>query len=123
MSASILDLVASHAGITKTQARQAVTSALRQLHRTAVTREEGVTASLMEARFNFGSEACYHIGGLLEHQRVHCDPELPWAEVLMRFDPDTQKYRALIDYWLAKGGDHEPVDGWREGDDYGSGPA
>lgn len=109
MSASILEFAASHAGITPRQARYAVASALRSLHREAITRQEGVTAAVVETRFNFGIEACYHICGLFEHQRLNCDHDLPWSETLMRFAPETRKYRALIDYWLANGGDPEPL--------------
>jgi hypothetical protein len=109
MKPSLLRTAASHAGITELQAQQAITSALRSLHRVAVTSQEGLTSSLLETRFNFGAEAAYHLAGLLEHQRLHCDPELPWGETLKRMAPETRIYHALIDRWLAGDGDPEPL--------------
>ena len=105
---SILDLAAAHAGITNDQARRAVISALRSLHKAAVTSHMGVTSSLLETRFNFGSEAAFHLAGLFEHQRLHCDHELPWSETLKRMSLDDMDYLALIDHWLAGDSDSEP---------------
>ena len=48
MSAPLLNLAASHAGITPEQARLAVTSALRSLHRVALTDPKGLTAVALE---------------------------------------------------------------------------
>lgn len=107
--ASPLELAASHAGITPEQARQAVASALRSLHRVARTAPEGLTAVALECRLNFGSEACYHLFGMLEIERLADDHELPWSETLLRLDPQMSKYAALMDAWLADGGDHEPL--------------
>ena len=109
MQPSILELAASHSGISHEQARRAVTSALRSLHKAAVTTQEGVTNSLLETRFNFGVEACYHLAGLFEHQRVNCDNDIPWSETLTRMAPETRVYRALVDRWLAGDGDPEPL--------------
>ena len=106
---SLLDRAAADAGITREAAWQAVASALRSLHRVALTDPRGLTAVALEARFNFGSEACYHLFGLLELERTSEDHEIPWSETLLRLDPQMKVYRALIDRWRANGGDPEPV--------------
>lgn len=116
MRTSSLDLAAQHAGISTRQARQAITSALRSLHQIAVTDRKGLTAVATECRFNFGPEACFHLFGLLELQRLVADPELPWSETLLRMDPQITKYRALLDVWLANGGDPEPLHTSERGD-------
>lgn len=106
---SPLELTAAHAGITPEQARQAVASALRSLHRVARTTPEGLTAVALECRMNFGAEACYHLFGMLEMERLADEHDLPWSETLLRLDPQMSKYAAVIDAWLAGGGDHEPL--------------
>jgi hypothetical protein len=56
---------------------------------------------VLECYFNVGGQAVYHLGGLLEEARVHCDPALPWAETMMRFDPAAGRRHSLfISEWL-----------------------
>jgi len=105
-----LQLAASHAGITCEQARQAIASALRSLHKIARTNPSGLTAVALECDLSFGTEACYHLFGLIEMERLKEDHDLPWSETLLRIDPKMSKYAALMDMWLADGGDHEPLE-------------
>jgi hypothetical protein len=109
VSSSLIDLAASHAGITPEQAGRAITSALRSLHKVALTDPKGLTAVALESRLNFGAEACYHLFGLLEEERLRENHDLPWSETLLRLDSRMHVYRALVDLWLAGGGDHEPA--------------
>ncbi len=95
-----LEQVAAEAGISKHQARQAVTAALRALHRVAVTDPKGATAALMESYFCFGGEACFHVFGLLEEARTHGDPDLPWSETIERFAPQLRPYASVVDKWV-----------------------
>lgn len=107
MTDSVCALAASHAEITPEQAQRAVTSALRSLHRVALTQPRGLTDVALEARIEFGEEACYHLFGLLELERLKEDHELPWSETLLRIDPHMQVYRVLVDRWLNEGNDNE----------------
>jgi hypothetical protein len=109
MADSLARLAASHAGITPEQAVQAVTSALRSLHRIALTDPKGLTAAALEARLAFGAEACYHLCGLLEEECLKHGHESPWSETLLRMDPSMRTYRALVQRWLAGDGDPEPL--------------
>ena len=95
------EAIALEAGITASQVRIAATAVLRALHRFAVVEPAGVTAALMEAHFPFGQEACYHFSGILEAQRLGCDPELPWSETTRRFAPNLRAYHSVIEQWLA----------------------
>jgi hypothetical protein len=95
-----IEAIAQEAAVSPAQVQQVATAVLRALHRTAVTNQEGLTAAVMETRFCFGPEACYHFTGLLEHQRTESDPELPWSETIMRLDPRLRAYRAILDKWL-----------------------
>lgn len=94
-----IEAIAQEAGVLPSQVQVVATAVLRALHRTAITGERGLTAAVMESRFCFGPEACYHFTGLLEHQRTESDPDLPWSETIMRFDPRLKVYRAILDRW------------------------
>ena len=73
---------------------------LRSLHRTALTDARGLTAAVLESYYCLGAEACYHLTGLLEEQRLSVDPDLPWSETTRRFAPHVRVYRAIVDKWL-----------------------
>lgn len=81
-------------------ARAAVGSALRMLHRVAVTDPRNVTAALTEAYYLFGPEACYHFAGLLEVSRTETDPDIPWSETINRFAPHLRPYRGVVERWM-----------------------
>ena len=92
--------MATEAGVTEDQVRRVAVAVLRSLYRTALTDPEGLTAAVMETYFCFGAESCYHLTGLLEHQRTMSDPELPWPETIQRFAPQLRVYDAIVDAWL-----------------------
>jgi len=82
------------------QVQQIATAVLRELHRIAFCDERNVTAALIQCYLNFGKEACYHLGGLLEEQRINCNSGLPWSETLMRMDGDWHEFKPLLEQWL-----------------------
>jgi hypothetical protein len=77
---------------------------LRHLHKCAFTDKMAMTAALLEVYFNFGPEACYHFGGILETARTRSDPDLPWAETLERFAPEVKSFSSVLSEWSALGG-------------------
>lgn len=98
-----IEAIAEEAGCTPQQAGRAVTAALRCLHHTAVTDQKSVTAAVMDARWLFGREACYHLAGLLEEARVETSPDIPWSEFMARFGPDLKPFAAVLDKWRRAG--------------------
>ena len=86
--------------MTEDQVRTVAVAVLRSLYRTALTDSRGPTATVMESYSCFGSEACYHLTGLLEHQLIMNDPELPWSETIQRFAPQLREHDAIVDTWL-----------------------
>ena len=87
------------------QATHAVTSALRLLHKAAVTDPKGATASLLECVIAFGPEATFHLGGILEVAKLRSDPALPWSETMARLVPRSKVYSVLINKWRKKAED------------------
>lgn len=92
--------VAQEAGIEPSEVAVAVTGALRRLHRMAVVDREGLSAAVVEIRLEIGAEACWHLCGLLEMQRLGEPSDLSWSETLMRLDPSLKHYGVLIEKWL-----------------------
>jgi hypothetical protein len=70
MTNSIRRRAASDAGIEPDQAEAAVTSVLRSLHRLALLDAKGLSAVALAMRTEMGPEACYHLFGLLELERL-----------------------------------------------------
>lgn len=97
----LLDVVAREAGVTPEQAGVVVTGALRRLHRLSVVDERRLAAVILEVWFEVGREACWHLAGLLEDQRVNHDKDLPWSEVLDRLDPKMLAFSVLVGKWRA----------------------
>ena len=95
-----IDRIARDAGTTPEVTRAAATSALRALHRVAVTNPTNVTEAIAQAHFLFGQEACFHLTGLLEVSRTETDPDIPWSETLNRFAPRLRHYNRLVERWL-----------------------
>jgi hypothetical protein len=56
---------------------------------------------LIDCRIMFGEKACYHLGGILEVERLSGgDREIPWSETIVRLlGPVGPKYWALLDTW------------------------
>lgn len=65
MSNHIVQRVMAESGCTMEQVQRVVTAALRELHLVAATDKYVTTGAVMECRWNFGTEACYHLGGIL----------------------------------------------------------
>ena len=92
--------VSSEAGITEQQTQLAISAALRRLHRIATVDQLRLSAVLVEVYLEIGPEACWHLGGLLEVQRTHHDPDVSKSEILMRLDRRLRHYDVLIEKWL-----------------------
>lgn len=92
----ILTKLSESTGLSPEKVRSVVSEALKELHKTAYFGEKQMTEAVMECYWNFGPKACFHFTGLLEQQRVHNDPDLPWSETLLRFCPGEMKPQARI---------------------------
>lgn len=62
---SMIERISEESGCDKATVRRIATLVLRELHRVAATDDQVTTAAIMETYWNFGTEACYHLGGLL----------------------------------------------------------
>jgi hypothetical protein len=63
----ILDKITKESGCTPKQVRHVMTLALRELHLVSATDPKVTTGAIMECRWNFGTEASFHLGGILTH--------------------------------------------------------
>ncbi len=97
----LFETVCQESGCPPEQVSKVATAALKVLHKIAYGDERNVTAALMQCYWMFGSEACYHLGGLLEEARIWTDSELSWSETLERLDPELKEYSAILDEWAA----------------------
>ncbi len=97
----LLEALAIEAGVTPEQAGLVVTGALRRLHRFSVVDPAGLGAVILECRLEIGKEACWHLVGLLENQRVNHSE--PWPDMLVGFDRDMRVFGVLIEKWRAAG--------------------
>jgi len=68
MTESIIDKISAQTGCDGEKIAEIVTIALRELHMVSATDSYVTTGALMECRSNFGSEAAYHLGGILTYQ-------------------------------------------------------
>jgi hypothetical protein len=98
---SIVEHVAREVGCSLSMTQAVMTAGLRALHRHAFCEAEGTSGAILECFLNFGAQAAYHLGGLLEQARVNCDPDLPWSETLMRIDSDAgNRHRMFVQEWV-----------------------
>ena len=65
MTGEIYERVAQESGCTPEQVRRVVALALRELHYVSATDPHVTTGAIMECQLNFGTEAAYHLGGIL----------------------------------------------------------
>jgi hypothetical protein len=96
-----MEALAGEAHVEPRQARQIAISVLRELHRVAMQDDRGLTASLLDAYLKIGAEACYHLTGLLEEQRLSHDQEISWHETLLRLDSNFLRFRSIVEEWMA----------------------
>ncbi len=74
--------IASQVGCTAEQVRQVVTTALRLLHEAAHF-DKTCNRDILESRFQFGEDACFHLGGILYEWEDDENPII--VETLQRF--------------------------------------
>ena len=92
--------LAIDAGCSEAQLQRAASAILRALHHAAVVDERSAVAAVMAARFAFGSEAGYHLAGLFEDARERMSSEIPWSEMMLRFDSGARVYQSVVEKWV-----------------------
>jgi hypothetical protein len=106
MSESILQKIERETGCELDQIARIVALALRDLHLVAATKPEVTTAALVDCYYNFGTEACYHLGGLLAYHDYKTNQPDAYAESLMpetmqRLLGGSEDLAEVRDRWLA----------------------
>lgn len=61
----MIDTIEKESACDRETVRRIATLLLRELHLIAATDENVTTGAIMETYWNLGTEACYHLGGLL----------------------------------------------------------
>lgn len=69
-------------GCTQEQVRRVVTAALRLLHEAGYF-DQSCNRDILDCRFQFGEEACFHLGGIILNWEDDEDPMI--VEILQRF--------------------------------------
>jgi hypothetical protein len=77
--------------------------ALEYLHKAAFCHEHNVTEALTQCMWCFGGKACFHLGGILEQERIGTSHEIPWSEFISRFAPDLgNRYGPIVQSWMSQ---------------------
>jgi len=103
---NIADIVAKESGCDGETVRRVAILLLRELHRIAATDESVTSGAIMETYWNFGTEACYHLGGLLAYhddgtnQPGHQTDSLV-PETMRRFLGCDEELHEIRERWLS----------------------
>jgi hypothetical protein len=103
---NITDIVAKEIGCDGETVRRIATLLLRELHLVAATDENVTTGAIMQTFWNFGTEACYHLGGFLAYhddgtnQPGHQNDSLV-PETLRRFLGCDDELPKIRERWLS----------------------
>lgn len=102
---NITNIIEEESGCDGETVRRIVTLLLRELHRIAATDEDVTTAAIMDTYWNFGTEACYHLGGLLMYHEDgtnepghQSDSLVP--ETMRRFLENDEEIQQIRGKWL-----------------------
>jgi myo-inositol catabolism protein IolC len=106
MKPSALEIIVKESGCDSETVRRIATLVLRELHRIAATDENVTTGAIMETYWSFGTEACYHVGGLLMYHddgtnRPGHQTESLVPETMHRFIGGDAELPEIRDRWLS----------------------
>lgn len=110
---SMIERISQESACDKATVRRIATLVLRELHRVAATDEQVTTAAIMETRWSFGTEACYHLGGLLKyHDDCSNQPgqmtQSLVPETLRRFLGADEELQQIKERWFSELAKREP---------------
>lgn len=104
-SRDIVRKLAESTGLPPKAIRKIVEGALKELHKVSCLAEKKTAETLMECCWNFGARASFHLGGILEEERVYSNPGgTPWSEFFLRFLPEESKVGGrVVAKWRGRG--------------------
>lgn len=92
--------VCQEEGLTTEELQNAARVVLKALHKAAYCGDESLWGAVIDCRLEFGGEAAYHLGGILELERLQSDKDIPISELFLRLDPESfKKYESLFLAW------------------------